>query len=100
MKVESGKLKVGRIRFFRRGRRPRLPGGGRLPSERGEGEYEPGTRAVREARPYERRWGGTVLEGCGGEPEPCRERIYPFRKDLSVPQGFIRSASGCVMRNA
>ena len=44
------------VRSSRRGSRPRLPGGGRLPLSSSQSEYEPGARAVGDARPYKRRW--------------------------------------------
>ena len=44
----------GQVRLHRRGRPPGLPGGGALPLSPGPGEKEPGSRAGKDACPYER----------------------------------------------
>ena len=52
------------VRSSRRGSRPRLPGGGRLPLPSGQSEYEPGARAGRSGFPLQEAVGLCVRIGC------------------------------------
>ena len=59
----------GQVRLHRRGRPPGLPGGGALPLSPGPGEKEPGSRAGKDACPYER---NRAVWICG---YVCRRRV-------------------------